>query len=123
MSFEEVNKSTEINNFIKFLQSNETYSNKFIKNMLQTNYSNEDYWSEILSLMLFSDKKVEDFVLNNLYLFNNATNYLKDIATALMHFEKNGVVCCIRVLHYSSANVRRRPGMQHLHCDSMIVVL
>ena len=23
---------------------------------------------------------------------NNATNYLKDIATALMHFEKNGVV-------------------------------
>jgi hypothetical protein len=62
--------SSDINNFIQFLQSNETYSNKFIKNMLQTNYSNEDYWSEILSLMLFSDKKVEDFVLNNLYLFN-----------------------------------------------------
>lgn len=62
--------SSDINNFIQFLQSNETYSNKFIKNMLQTNYSNEDYWSEILSVMLFSDKKVEDFVLNNLYLFN-----------------------------------------------------
>jgi hypothetical protein len=62
--------NSDINKFVQFLQSNETYANQFIKNMLQTNYSNEDYWSEILSLMLFSDKKVEDFVLNNLYLFN-----------------------------------------------------
>jgi hypothetical protein len=71
MSFEEVNKSTEINNFIQFLKSNETYANQFIKNMLKSNYSNEDYWSEILSVMLFSDKKVEDFVLDNLSLFNH----------------------------------------------------
>ena len=62
--------NSDINKFVQFLQSNETYANQFIKNMLQTNYSNEDYWSEILSVMLFSDKKVEDFVLNNLYLFN-----------------------------------------------------
>ena len=71
MSFEEVNKSTEINNFIQFLKSNETYANQFIKNMLKSNYSNEDYWSEILSVMLFSDKKVENFVLDNLSLFNH----------------------------------------------------
>ena len=62
--------TSEINNFIKYLQSNETYANEFIKNMLKSNYSNEDYWSEILSLMLFSDKKVEDFVLDNFSLFN-----------------------------------------------------
>ena len=63
--------SSDINNFIQFLQSNETYSNQFIQNMLKTNYSNEDYWSEILSVMLFSDTKVEKFVLDNLSLFNH----------------------------------------------------
>jgi hypothetical protein len=71
MSLENVNESNEINNFLKFLQSNETYANQFIINMLKKNYENEDYWAEILSVMLFSDKKVENFVLDNFSLFNH----------------------------------------------------
>ena len=63
--------SNDMNKFLQFLQSNETYANQFIKNMLKTNYENEDYWSEILSVMLFSDKKVENFVLDNFSLFNH----------------------------------------------------
>ena len=62
--------NSDINKFVQFLQSNETYANQFIKNILQTNYSNEEYWSEILTVMLFSDKKVEKFVLDNFSLFN-----------------------------------------------------
>ena len=63
--------NNDMNKFLQFLQSNETYANQFIKNMLKTNYDNEEYWSEILSVMLFSDKKVEKFVLDNFSLFND----------------------------------------------------
>ena len=65
------NDNLDMNKFLQFLKSNETYANQFIKNMLKTNYENEDYWSEILSVMLFSDKKVENFVLDNFSLFNH----------------------------------------------------
>jgi hypothetical protein len=63
-----------IETFINFLQSHESYSNLFIQNMLKSNYDNEDYWSDILSVMIFSDVKVEKFVLDNFSLFN--TKYL-----------------------------------------------
>jgi hypothetical protein len=62
--------NSNIQTFINFLQSNESYSNLFIQNMLKSNYDNEDYWSDILSVMLFSDIKVEKFVLDNFSLFN-----------------------------------------------------
>jgi len=66
--------NSNIETFINFLQSNDSYSNLFIQNMLKTNYDNEDYWSDILSVMIFSDVKVEKFVLDNFSLFN--TKYL-----------------------------------------------
>jgi hypothetical protein len=60
----------DIDKFLNFLKSNETYANQFIKNMLESNYSNEEYWSEILSKMLLNDIQCKKFILDNFYLFN-----------------------------------------------------
>lgn len=101
---------SSINNFIKYIQSNETHSNEFIKNMLKTNYSNEDYWSEILSVMLFTDKKVENFVLDNLSLFNHTFLIKHGLSLSEQIIDE-----LINLDIFTSDNVENLLELQHLN--------
>jgi hypothetical protein len=51
-------------------QLDETIVKNFIVNAMKENYSNEEYWQEILYKMDFSDPNTENFILDNIELFN-----------------------------------------------------
>ena len=57
-------------NFINHLKSNPDSTNQFINGIMRQNFSNEEYWEEVSPMLDFSDFKVENWVLENIGLFN-----------------------------------------------------
>jgi hypothetical protein len=56
--------------FVNYLKSDSNASNQFIKGVMRENWSNEEYWEEVVPLLDFSDSRVENWVLENIELFN-----------------------------------------------------
>lgn len=57
-------------NFINHLKSDSGSTNQFIFGIMRQNFSNDKYWEEVCPLLNFSDTKVENWVLENIGLFN-----------------------------------------------------
>lgn len=57
-------------NFINHLKSSPETANQFIVGVMKQNFSNDQYWHEVCPLFDFSNSKVENWVLENLDLFN-----------------------------------------------------